>query len=322
MAHSPTVAIIGARGIGRHHARWWHLAGAQVLAHAGTSEQSVVEAAEKMAKLFPYEGGGYTDIDEMLAREQPEWVDVASSMNCHTAHVRTALEAGCDVLCEKPFCYDNALSSQVLIAQTAELVELAASLGRQLGLCSQYWIAAEECLGIFRQSRGDEAITTFDGVLASPTHGRPPDPMQLWMDLAPHLVAAAQAVAASMTAAPVSIDPLSITRDFDGYRAACSFSLRCDGRRLLDCTFTTAHTEGAGPANIRRLSLNGHHFELLGENDANGIYRSRIAHEDGDYRSDDMMHQHIARTLAGRTPITGDAIVDNQRWLFALAGRN
>ena len=31
------VAVIGAKGIGRHHAKWWHTEGVEVCAFAGTS---------------------------------------------------------------------------------------------------------------------------------------------------------------------------------------------------------------------------------------------------------------------------------------------
>ena len=34
------VAVIGASGIGQHHARWHHLSGSQVVAFVGTSEES------------------------------------------------------------------------------------------------------------------------------------------------------------------------------------------------------------------------------------------------------------------------------------------
>ena len=67
---------------------WWHLSGANVCAHVGTSEASVETARDKLRELFDYQGRGYTSVEAMLAAERPDWVDVASSNACHYRHAR------------------------------------------------------------------------------------------------------------------------------------------------------------------------------------------------------------------------------------------
>ncbi|NHM32412.1 Gfo/Idh/MocA family oxidoreductase [Neobacillus terrae] len=44
----------------------------------------------------------YTDAAEMYARENPDIVSICSPNRFHFEHVMQALEAGCDVMCEKP----------------------------------------------------------------------------------------------------------------------------------------------------------------------------------------------------------------------------
>lgn len=48
----------------------------------------------------------YDDLELMLAGESPDFVDIASPPGLHAPAIRTALEAGAHVLCEKPLCLD------------------------------------------------------------------------------------------------------------------------------------------------------------------------------------------------------------------------
>lgn len=48
----------------------------------------------------------YRDFDEMMSKEKPEAVMIATPSRLHAPMVRQALEAGVHVFCEKPFCLD------------------------------------------------------------------------------------------------------------------------------------------------------------------------------------------------------------------------
>lgn len=48
----------------------------------------------------------YRDFDEMMTREAPQAVVIATPSRLHAPMVRAALEAGAHVFCEKPFCLD------------------------------------------------------------------------------------------------------------------------------------------------------------------------------------------------------------------------
>lgn len=101
MSGSLRVGIIGA-GIGGAHA-------------AGLRQQEDVaivavcarrrERAERMAARYGI-AGVYTDYTELLAREHPDLVVVATPNNLHYPVTLAALEVGAHVVCEKPLAFD------------------------------------------------------------------------------------------------------------------------------------------------------------------------------------------------------------------------
>ena len=313
MPDAPRVAVIGARGIGRHHAKWWHLERAEVCAIVGTSTATVAEAVAKLQGMFDFSGRGYTDIGDMLARENPDLVDVCSSTERHGEHVRGALEAGCHVLCEKPFVYDAAKSRRQLLDEADALIRLAEVDNRVLGMCSQYFVAGERCLARLRGLRPDVPLTAIQATLASPAKGRAPDPLAVWIDLGPHVLAAVQAV---MPDAGARIEDLRLSNT--GYHTRCRFRATHPDTGGLACTLHVYRTEGE-PRNIRNIVLNDMEFDLQGENDAEGVFQAKIVTPMGTFREDDVMRQLIRRTAAGRTPMTGAVIRQNLEWLLDIA---
>lgn len=80
------------------------------------------ERCEKMAKRYGCRT--YTDIADLVRDPEVEIVDIATRSCDHYAHAKMALEAGKDVLLEKPFCETY--------AEALELRDLAEKLGRKL----------------------------------------------------------------------------------------------------------------------------------------------------------------------------------------------
>jgi len=223
------------------------------------------------------------------------------------------------VLCEKPLVHDPALPTATLLAQTDELIDLAAERGLQLALCSQYWHAADRCLHLFRQLRPGEPLHTIEATLASPARGRAPDPLNVWFDLGPHLLAGLQALSERLAACRINLLPELDTCVFAGYHARVSFPLRVLDHIPIHCTLHAHRTEDE-PQHIRSFTFNDLHFDLQGADDEQGIYRSRIHYPGGIDYGDDFMHQLIAATLAGKAALRADLIRDNQRLLLHLAG--
>ena len=54
------------------HAKWWAVEGADVVAFAGTSPESV-EETRQFKELFAFRGKGYTSIEKMLKPNLPRW---------------------------------------------------------------------------------------------------------------------------------------------------------------------------------------------------------------------------------------------------------
>ncbi len=305
------VAVIGASGIGKHHAKWWDLEGADVCAFAGTSEASVAQANETLKGLFDFQGTGYADAAAMLASERPDIVDVSSPAACHYEHVKMALKAGCHVFCEKPFVYDPALPREQLLAQARELVALAEDKGLRLGVCTQYVAGAHLFLKHWQDTRC-EPIDRFQGHLASPAKGRSPDPARVWIDLAPHLLSIAQAI---LPGADIAWDRVAC--EFEGYIANASFDLVHPNGETMACRLQVNNTT-EDPANIRVAALNGYIFDVKGGKDEEGVYCSRIKTIDGDLLEPDFMRLLIRDFLAGQPAADGKFAITNLDWLLRL----
>ena len=55
------VAVAGASGIGKHHAKWYHMAGCEVVGFLGSSQETCEATVGALKAIFPFEGRGYTD---------------------------------------------------------------------------------------------------------------------------------------------------------------------------------------------------------------------------------------------------------------------
>lgn len=306
------IAVVGASGIGKHHAKWWTLEGATVCAFVGTSDATVASTRDVLRSMFDFRGTGYTDLGRMLEAERPEIVDVCTPPALHYEHAKAALAAGCHVLCEKPFVYNPQEDAEVLLAQAGELLELARDRDLLLGVCTQYYVAARTFKRLLDEAQGVTDVTEFHGHLASPAKGRPPSPAGTWGDLGPHLLGGVQAVVPSGR-----IDWGSVRTEFRGHDANAWFDVvRSDGRRV-PCEILTDHTT-APPSHVRRIELNGARFDLGGENDENGVYCAKITSPFGEFREPDVMRTVMHEFLAGSPPMAGDAAYTNLEWLLRL----
>lgn len=307
------VAIIGARGVGRHHARWWTLEGAEVCAIAGVSEETVAEARALLQESIGFRGRGYTDLGRLLREESPDFVDVCSPHPCHAEHVRAGLEAGCHVLCEKPFVFDPAVRPAELLAQARALITLAEEHGRQLAVCTQYAVAAR----IFRrllEPRHGGAITRYAGRLEAPAKDRAGDPSRIWTDLAPHVLSV-------LLALYPEAEPRweTLERHFDGYEAAAVLTLRVPGQSDVACEFHTRNRTEP-PTNIRQFSFDGDLFDVQADRDEEGVFRARIVTPWGTESSDDFLRLLIRDSLYGVPTAQGPAALKNLDWMLRILG--
>lgn len=117
------IGIIGTGNISRFHAH-----GYLRLVQSGQAELvACCDLVESKAKAFAEEFGFasvYTDFNKMLASESLDCVSVCTWNAAHNAATVAALEAGANVLCEKPMAL-NALEAQ-------EMLDAAKRTGRLL----------------------------------------------------------------------------------------------------------------------------------------------------------------------------------------------
>ncbi len=310
----PKTAVIGASGIGKHHAKWWALEGADLCAFAGTSPDSVARTRESLEQLFGFRGRGWTDVSAMLRGERPDFLDVCSPNPRHFEHVRAGLEAGCHVLCEKPFVYSPELPPDRILDQVRELIRLARERDRRIGLCAQYAFAGRFALEAFRRQAPESPLRTISMELASPGRGRPADPLPIWIDLGPHLLAAIQTM---FPGAELRRERLEC--EFRPDHAEVRFLLETPAGEPVQCRLVAGRTRGE-PGHIRRIAINDYPCNFLGANDEHGVYCTRIATPDGERLEPDMMRLLIRKFLNGES-VTGPAfILRNMEWLLLATG--
>lgn len=293
------VALVGASGIGRHHGKWWALEGADVCAFVGSTPESAARTRGVLEDLFGFSGVPYHDLETMLRRERPDVVDICTPPHLHAAHVRTALEAGRHVLCEKPFVYDASMDPQDMLAQARALCDLAREKSLVLSVCTQYSAGAAVFARIWRDQHGDAPILRYHGHLESPAKGREPDPVRVWVDLAPHVISVLTSL---FPGGAVLWDSLETT--FRGYEALACFNYRAAAGNVVACElFTRNRTEP--PSNVRHFRLNGELYDVQGGQDDQGVYCARIATPGGEVESPDMMRLLI-RDYLGGAPCVGE----------------
>ena len=305
------VAIIGPRGIGKHHAHWWWRAGAEVCALVGTNADSLARSTEVIRSMIPFSGRCYTHLDEMLPAENPDFVDICSPPECHAEHIRASLDAGCDVLCEKPFVFDRAWTSDILLDQAKELVAHADSLGRHLVISTQYTMAARWVSAYWAKCHAAESINSLAVELMSPAHPNEQDAVRVWIELSPHLMIVLIEV---FPDSEVQWDTLKT--EFAPRSAKATFSI-CTAGRSIPITLRATHALEP-PKHLRRITVNGMVFQFEGKADAEGVYGTRITTPQGDFAAPDFVRELIRCYHSGEIPVDNRSSVKNLEWMLRI----
>jgi predicted dehydrogenase len=140
MAETVRAGVIGVGALGRHHARVW--AGTPGAALAGVYDTDAGRAAAVAAE---FGGRVCANLETLLAGSDA--VSVAVPTVSHHAVARQALEAGCDVLLEKPMT--------PTLAEADDLIALAEARGRvlQVGHIERFNPATAALLAVGRGAR-------------------------------------------------------------------------------------------------------------------------------------------------------------------------
>ena len=125
MAARYRVGIIGRTGRGNYghglDTVWKDIPRAEVVAVADESEPGLAAALQRTGAAQ-----GYADYRQMLDREQLDVVAVAPRwLDCHAEYVIAALEHGCHVYMEKPFCRSPEEADAIVHAAEMRHLQLA-----------------------------------------------------------------------------------------------------------------------------------------------------------------------------------------------------
>lgn len=292
MAAKARVAIIGASGIGKQHAKWFHLLGCEVVAFLGRTPESVARTTEMLKGLFEFRGKGYWDCDEMLRAERPEAAVVSSPPSAHREHAVKALAAGAHVLCEKPLVWCEDRSARAILEDGTAIVEAAARCGRILAINTQYVAGIEAYEQVVSEcARGHRAVDRFDMEMETKGGGGMHEYEQIFIDNAPH------PISLSLAWVPgARVDEDSLSCRVGRKETVAEYRLiRPDGG---DChvRFLVRNIKEGKPK--RQFGINGLLATYDGRNDEQGRFRTYLGYGGTERAFDDLMSTSIRRFVA------------------------
>lgn len=269
------VAIIGASGIGRNHARWFHGHGCEIVAFAGSSPDSVSSTRLALESAIGFGGRGFVDVLQMLREEKPDAVCVSSPAHLHFHHVMESLENGAHVLCEKPLVGADlwsGLPSDELIESAWKLAAEAKNRGLVFGTQMQYATCVPQLLELCGLNSPDELVT-FAMTMETKNlkHGRTFD--DVWLDLSPHPLSVLRRLFPA-----AELDWTSAHCEVREHESEASFHLK-NGTQTINVHLHVAlNPERTVPK--RTFQINGSAVDYAARNNENGEFRAYLQNED------------------------------------------
>lgn len=281
------IGIVGARGIGKHHAKWFARAGCEVVALYGTTVASAEAAAAGLNELFGFQGRAYSDWDAFRSEGAFDACSVCSPAERHWENARDLASGGTHILCEKPLVWNWSRSPLEIVEEATRLVEAAAHHGVILAVNAQYPAFLDGFRQLHREVAGREPDYRALRFIME-TRGKPRSPhgaAEAWVDLGPHPLAVMDALA------PGGVDwatlrhsdgPLEATLDFDWVSGSLRLPIHIECRRKAE-----------GP--IRRQLGNQ---DLVVDYDScvvDGEYLSRLRAGEREWIGKDLMQVSVER---------------------------
>ncbi len=316
LSSAPTVAVLGASGIGRNHARWFWKHGCHVHSFLGSSPKSVARTTETLRSVFPFEGRGYDDLSQLLAAERPEIVCISTPPAQHKAQIRAALEAGAHVLCEKPLLFDAHQNSKYLQERGAELLELARSKGLLFGTQMQYAAVVDD----LRAAAGHEGpVRRFGMEMETKNIKDNREGAQIWLDLSPHPLSVLQVLAGP----EAELEATSIRCHIEKNQTHAEFRLKNKRDETIEASILVRFDPQANPPR-RCFRFDDQTVELVGHREPDGEFRALLTSSKGKQTlRDDCVDTLIGDFLASargqkKLLVTGAMGLQNVAWQHAI----
>lgn len=241
MSERLKVAVVGARGIGKHHAKWFARAGCEVTAIYGTTQESAEAAAVGLRDLFGFEGRAYHEWDRFRNEADFVMCSLGSPMQDHLENVRDLAADGKHILCEKPLVWNWNHTPEQLMGDAQSLIQAARDAGVILGVNAQYPALLEGFASFHQQVLGCEPeYRRLHFVLERKGSSRSePGPADAWVDLGPHPLAVLDMLAPGSIDWPTlchTDEPAGTTLDFDWVLEGRRITVHLETRRVLNGT--------------------------------------------------------------------------------------
>ena len=291
MSQPLRAGVIGASGIGKHHAKWFNALGCEVAAFAGTSTQTVAAASQALQDLCGFAGRGYVGAEAMLDAEALDLVAVCSPPALHRDHFLAAARRGCHILCEKPLVWDPDKPVGQLLDEAAEMLETARASGL-VGAVNTQYAAAVEPYWDLRRSAGAPArrddFTSFFMHIDSRGGKRGAAGEKIWIELAPHPLSLLRAFAGTGAAVPGSEQCCIEER-----RVEAAFDYETAGGRTVQARIVVGNVPD-GPL-VRRFGVDDALVDYEGRDDEQGVYAAYLTLGDREMKTTDFMQASISR---------------------------
>jgi predicted dehydrogenase len=305
------VAIIGASGIGKNHAKWFDKHGCNVSFFLGSSPASVQQTTAMLEEKSGIRARGFWDIEELLL--QPlDAVCVASPPALHYNHVKACLSANLPVLCEKPLVYDGTLSSSTMIDQANALVDLAERRKVLLGTQMQYAVIADHLLEMV----GNRPLQRFEMVMETKNLKPGRDFEQIWIELAPHPLSVLQ----QLGGPHAQIENISC--EISSMETNADFIMTAHRRDPIEVHITTRCAPHA-QVPLRRFILNDCNINYFGRNNEHGQFHSYLVKRGKEEELPDfvdLLVENFVHACQGKEllKVTGAHGAQNVAWMLEI----
>lgn len=289
------VAVIGTRGIGKFHARWFVWEGAELVGICSSREETAWLRRDELQEQIGYDGPAYSDVATMLREQRPEVVSIATPAPLHARHVALCLEADCHVLCEKPFVYDPERHALDCLGDAVDLVHAADARGLTLAVMTQYASLAPSLRTLGELAAGPDAGIWHFGMRMESRHGAGGQIYEnVLMDLGSHPLALARALVPGLV---MLEDTLAVS--VERYRTLAAFDCMAPSETgMPEHRLSVALSLGKSNEPTREIEVNGLRLSYEGRPDEDGGFRAFLTCGDIVAECEDPMRQTVRSFLA------------------------
>lgn len=316
------VAIIGASGIGKNHARWFAGHGCEIVALCGTDRTRLASTRDLLCEQFGFSGAGYLSVAAMLREEEPDAVCVASPPDFHEEHATLSLESGAHVLCEKPLTGVSPTSSREysvltgfeIIRSARDLAQLARDKNRLLGTQMQYSFALQPLQKLW--DLGSEPLRAFDAAMETKNARAGREGKEVWLDLSPHPLSLLQKMGAEIEWENLQcrVEPMETTARF--FARLPQQQEPCEVRIAV-------RVEPQRDVPLRTFSANGKAVEYAAFRSDDGEFQTRLTCGENSIEMPDLVNVLIGNFVAAcrgeaELFVTGEDGARNVEWQWKL----